>query len=155
MSGYRLTLGMWVALTFLTGALKADLPAGFGKDTTVRVCGKCHSPERAVTVHQNNRDWDETITKMVKLGAQGSDDDFEEVLLYLTAHFGPEKPAPLNMNKATLIDLQTTLLLRRSQAQAIIAYRSEKGDFKSIDDLRNVPGLDFKALEAKKSRMVF
>ena len=134
---------------------RADLPAGFGKDTTVRVCGRCHSPERAASVHQNRGEWEDTVTKMLRLGAQGSDDELDEVLTYLTAHYGPEKPGPLNMNKATSVDLQTTLLLRRSQAQAVIQYRLERGEFKSIEDLRSVPGLDFGKIEAKKSRIVF
>ncbi len=106
-------------------------------------------------MHQKNSEWEDTITKMIKLGAQGSDDDFDDILVYLTKNFGPEKPAPINMNKANMVDLQTTLLLRRSEAAAVIQYRSEIGGFKSIDDLRNVPGLEFSKLAAKKSRMVF
>lgn len=144
-----------LALTLLAGAAKADLPEGFGRTAMVQVCGKCHSPERAASLHQSQSEWEETITKMVKLGARGSDDDFDAILVYLTQHFGPEKPGPININKATAVDLQTTLLLRRSQAMAILQYRSEHGDFKSIDDLRNVPGLDFSRIEAKKTRLLF
>jgi competence protein ComEA len=92
---------------------------------------------------------------MVKLGARASDDDFDAILVYLTQHFGPEKPSPININKATAVDLQTTLLLRRSQAMAILQYRSQHGDFKSIDDLKNIPGLDFSKIETKKARIAF
>lgn len=144
-----------ISLALLTGVANADLPDGFGKTATVQVCGKCHSPERAASLHQSQSEWEETITKMVKLGARGSDEDFDAILVYLTQHFGPEKPGPININQANAVDLQTTLLLRRSQAMAILQYRSEHGDFKSIDDLRNVPGLDFSKIEAKKSRLLF
>ncbi len=144
-----------LALTLLAGTLRADLPEGYGKPATVRVCGKCHSPERAASLHQSDSEWEDTITKMVKLGARGSDDDFDAILIYLTRHFGPEKPGPINLNKANAVDLQTSLLLRRSQAMAILQYRSEHGDFKSIEDLRSVPGLDFAKIEAKKARLVF
>lgn len=144
-----------LALALLAGAAKADLPEGFGKTATVQVCGKCHSPERATSLHQSDSEWEETIAKMVKLGARGSDEDFDAILVYLTQHFGPEKPGPININKANAVDLQTTLLLRRSQAMAILQYRSQHGDFKSIDDLRNVPGLDFSKIETKKARLVF
>ena len=149
------TLRASLFILSVTGAAQADLPSGYGKDAVVRVCGKCHSPERAASMHQKNSEWEDTITKMIKLGAQGSDDDFDEILVYLTKNFGPEKPAPINMNKANMVDLQTTLLLRRSEAAAVIRYRNEIGEFKSIDDLKNVPGLDFAKLTAKKSRMVF
>lgn len=144
-----------VAFTLFTGTAKADLPEGYGKAATVRVCGSCHSPERATTLHQNRQGWEETVTKMAKLGAQGTEDDFDAVLSYLAKNYGLEVPGPLNINKATAVDLQTTLLLRRSQANALIQYRSQNGDFKSIDDLRNVPGLDFAKIEGKKDRIIF
>jgi competence protein ComEA len=140
----------------LTGKSWADLlPEGPGKAATERVCGKCHSPERAVSLHQRRSAWEDTIIKMMKLGAQGSDEELEAILNYLSTNFGPEIPGPININKATSIDLQTSLLLRRSQAKAVIEYRTRNGDFKSIDDLRKVPGLDFQKIESKKSRLVF
>lgn len=144
-----------IASTFWVGTAKADLPEGYGKAATVRVCGNCHSPERAVSLHQSRQGWEETVTKMAKLGAQGTEDDFDVILGYLSTNFGLEVPGPLNINKATSVDLQTTLLLRRSQANAVIQYRLEHGDFKSIDDLRNVAGLDFAKIESKKSRIIF
>jgi competence protein ComEA len=144
-----------IAFSLFTGTAKADLPEGYGKAATIRVCGSCHSPERATTLHQNRQGWEETVTKMAKLGAQGTEDDFDAVLSYLTKNYGLEVPGPLNINKETSVDLQTTLLLRRSQANALIQYRSQHGDFQSIDDLRNIPGLDFAKIEAKKSRIVF
>jgi competence protein ComEA len=145
----------FAAFAVLIGTAKADLPEGYGKAATIRVCGSCHSPERSTTVHQDRQGWEETITKMAKLGAQGSDDDFDAVLTYLSKNFGEEIPGPIDINKATAVDLQTSLLLRRSQANALIEYRSQHGDFQSLDDLRKVPGLDFAKIEAKKSRIVF
>jgi competence protein ComEA len=150
-----LAVCVFAALTALTGVARADLPDGPGKAATVRVCGKCHSPERATTLHQTRAAWEETITKMVKLGAQGSDDEFDAILSYLSKNFGREAPGPININKANAIDLQTTLLMRRSQAAALLKYRAEYGQFKSIDDLRKVPGIDFQQIEAKKSRITF
>lgn len=92
---------------------------------------------------------------MVKLGAQGSDEELEAVLNYLSTHFATETPGPLNINTSRAVDLEAGLLLKRSQAKAIIAYRDTNGPFKGIQDLRNVPGIDFQAIEAKKSRIVF
>jgi competence protein ComEA len=144
-----------VALTFLAGSIRADLPDGTGKQATIRICGKCHSPERAASRRQSRGDWTDTIIKMMKLGAQGSDEEFEAVLSYLSTYFGPRAPGPININKARAIDLEAALLLTRSQAEALVEYRNTHGDFKSLDDLRNVPGFDFKILESKKSRIVF
>ena len=43
--------------------------------------------------------------------------------------------------------------LRRSQAAAIIEYRTKNGNFKSIDDLKKVPGIDPAKIDAKKDRL--
>jgi competence protein ComEA len=142
-------------LTLLMVAANADLPPGPGRAAMIRVCGRCHSPERATSLHQNHYQWEETITKMVKLGAQGSDDEFEAILEYLSKNFAREAPGPININKAKAIDLEAGLLLRRSQAEEVVQYRAQNGDFKSLDDLKKVPGIDFQKIEARKSRIVF
>lgn len=134
---------------------KAELPDGPGKALTVQLCGKCHSPEQATSLRQDRDDWTETITKMVNMGAKGSDEEFSEVLDYLSKNFGPEAPAPVNVNKATSVDLESSLVLTKTEAAAIIQYRTAKGPFKSLDDLKNVPGLDYKKIDAKKSRITF
>jgi competence protein ComEA len=45
--------------------------------------------------------------------------------------------------------------LKRSDAAAAIQYRTKNGDFKSIEDLKNVPGIDTAKIEAKKDRLTF
>ncbi len=92
---------------------------------------------------------------MVKLGAQGSDDEFEAILEYLSKNFAREAPGPININKATAVDLEAGLLLRRSQAIEVVQYRAQNGDFKSLDDLKKIPGIDFQKIEARKARIVF
>lgn len=145
-----------MAMAILTSVVCADtLPDGYGKAATVRVCGRCHSPERAASLHQKRSAWEDTIVKMMKLGAQGSNEEFEAILGYLSTHFGPEAPGPININTADAVDLEAGLLLLRSQAKAVIEYRARNGNFKSVDDLRKVPGLDFQKIESKKSRLVF
>lgn len=131
------------------------LPDGPGKATTERVCGKCHSPEKAATLHQDRSQWEDTIAKMIKLGAQGSDEEFESVLNYLSKNFAPETPGPIDVNRANVVDLETSLLLRRSEAKAVVQYRLVNGDFKSLADLEKVPGLDTKKIEERKGRITF
>lgn len=67
----------------------ADLPDGPGKAELVRVCSKCHSLEQATSLRQGEAGWTEIISKMVNLGAQGSDDDFDRILNYLVKFYGP------------------------------------------------------------------
>lgn len=132
-----------------------SLPDGPGKQTTITLCGKCHSPERVTALHQDRREWMRTIAKMVSMGAGGTDAQLNEVLTYLSTHFPPLPPAPVNINTADAVELESSLLLLKSEARAVIQYRKEHGDFKSLDDLRKVPGLDFNKIEENKSRIVF
>ena len=37
----------------------------------------------------------------------------------------------------------------------MIAYREKNGLFKSVDDLKKVPGIDAKKIDAKKDRLYF
>jgi competence protein ComEA len=153
---FALPLAIAASLTFAANiSLGQALPEGPGRAATIRVCGKCHSPERAASLHQSHSAWEDTIIKMMKLGAQGSDEELEAVLGYLSTHFSTEVPGPLDINKARAVDLEAGLLLRRSEAKAIIEYRDQNGGFKSLDDLRKVPGIDFEKIESKKSRLVF
>ena len=42
-----------------------------------------------------------------------------------------------------------------SQAAALIAHREKNGKFKSIADLKKIPGIDAAKFDAKKDRLVF
>jgi competence protein ComEA len=131
------------------------LPDGPGKQTTINVCGTCHGVERVAALHQSRRDWENTISKMVSMGANASEDELNTVLDYLSKNFPPAPLRPVDINTASAVDLESSLLLLKSEAAAVIRYRSENGNFKSIDDLRKVPGLDFHKVESKKDRIVF
>lgn len=133
----------------------ATLPDGPGKQTTIEVCGKCHSPERVVALHQSRRAWQSTISQMVSMGANASDDQLNAILDYLSKNYPPMPPTPVNINTAGPVELESSLLLLKSEAKAVIQYRTEHGDFKSLDDLRKVPGLDFKKIEDRKVPIVF
>jgi len=145
----------WPLLFALVLTAKAELPEGPGKAAVVRVCGKCHSPEKAASLHQDEDDWTDTIAKMVKMGAQGSDDDFNTVLAYLVKNFGPLTATSVNINKADAVELESSLVLTKTEAAAVIQYRTDKGAFKTVEDLRNVPGLDFSKIDTQKARITF
>ncbi len=132
----------------------AQLPDGPGKAETERICKGCHELERAVSKRQDRDGWRATMNKMVTLGAKG-DKDLEVVFEYLAKNFPGEDAPKINVNKATSIELESGLTLRRSQAAAVIQYRAKNGDFKSIEDFKKVPGLDPEKIEAKKDRIVF
>lgn len=95
------------------------------------------------------------MSAMAGRGMALSDSEYATVLDYLSKAFPAEAVKPLNINTAEAIDLESALSLLRSQAAAIIAYRDKHGKFKSLDDLKKVPGIDFSKIEAKKDRITF
>ena len=135
--------------------LWAQLPEGPGRAETERLCQNCHELSRSVSRRQDRDGWQATLNKMVALGTKGTDQEFALILDYLSKNFPAEELPPVNVNKAPAIELESRLSLRRSQAAAIIVYRTKNGKFKSIEDLKKVPGVDVEKIEAKKDRIVF
>jgi competence protein ComEA len=132
----------------------AQLPDGPGKEITVQLCGNCHDPN-VIRGHRQSRDeWIATIQKMIAEGAEGTEDQFTAVLEYVAKNFGPAA-AHINVNQAPATELESGLGLSAKEAAAIVKYRSDKGSFKAVEDLKKVPDLDFKKIEAQKDRLVF
>src|SRR2546423_555490 len=142
-------------LALLAGPGWAQLPEGPGKMETERICKQCHELERSISLRQDRAGWQATMEKMVALGATGTPKDFDAVVEYLAKNFPASEIPRLKVNTATAIDFESGLSLTRSQAAAIIRYRTKNGDFKSVDDLKKVPGVDAAKIDAKKDRLVF
>jgi competence protein ComEA len=131
------------------------MPDGPGKEATQKICAQCHELEKSFSIKQDREGWQRTVDKMVALGAKGTDEELNAVIEYLVKNFPAEEVPKINVNKAEAIDLESGLSLRRSQASAIIQYRKKNGDFKSVEDLKKVPGIDAAKIEAKKDRITF
>ncbi len=128
------------------------LPDGPGKDVTVRICGVCHQANRTASLRLTRDGWSELIGEMVKRGAKGNDEEHQEVLDYLTAHFLGEAPHPINLNTAPAIDLEAVIGLLRKEARALVAWRTANGPCKTISDWKDIPGVDYKKLDAARDR---
>ena len=133
---------------------QVQLPDAPGKDETARVCGTCHDVERAASVRLNREGWQDTIAKMVDLGANGSDQELATVLDYLSEHFKGDAFRPSNLNTATAIDLESIAGLLRKESAAWIAHRKASGPCKSLDDFRKVAGVPFKKIDERRDRLV-
>jgi competence protein ComEA len=141
---FMLVVGAW-----------AQMPEGPGKAETLKVCSQCHEVERSISPRQDRAGWQATIDKMGTLGMKATDEEMQAILNYLSLHYPADAVPRINVNKARAIDLESGLSLRRSEAALIIQYRTKNGDFKSIEDLKKVPGVDAAKIEAKKDRLVF
>ena len=132
-----------------------QIPGGPGRVEMEKMCKGCHEVTRSLSPRQDRAGWNQTMTKMTAFGMKSTEKNYALVLDYLTANFPPEAVPRINVNTAKAIELESGLSLRRSQARAIIEWREKNGEFKSLDDLIRVPGIDFEKLESKRDRITF
>ena len=132
-----------------------EFPAGDGRDTTLRLCTKCHSPTVILATGRDREGWEAIISKMVSMGAVGTDEDFTQIADYLTTSFPPVAVAKININKATNLEIASALGISADEAKAVTNYKDKAGNFKSLDDLKKVPGIDPRNLDARKDRILY
>jgi competence ComEA-like helix-hairpin-helix protein len=140
------------------GRAQDSLPEGRGKAEFTRICSQCHAIAIVTKLRMTEDGWSGVVDDMVSRGAQGTDDEFDRVVKYLGAHFGPNSPGgatKVNVNKATDKAIASVLGLSVADAQAIVHYRTTSGDFKDWHDLEKVPNIDMKKLAAEKDRIEF
>lgn len=128
-----------------------ELPDAKGKDLLENICGSCHGTDVVIKIHTTKDKWKATVDEMAARGAEGTDQQLDTIVDYLAKCFGPV----VNVNKAEAQELQTQFEITGPEATAIVQYRKDKGDFKALADLKNVPGLDFKTIEPLRYRIRF
>ena len=133
----------------------AEFPAGEGRDTVLRVCSKCHSPNVILANGQDQVGWENTIANMIDHGAEGSDEEFGDIAGYLTVHFPPSPIRKIFVNMATAEQIAAMLEISLDDAKVILAYRNQIKGFRCLEDMKKVPNVDAAKIDAKKDRLVF
>jgi competence ComEA-like helix-hairpin-helix protein len=128
----------------------ASLPAGEGKALVESSCATCHELGKITHSRQTKIGWQQTIQDMIARGAQVSDDDVPVIANYLATNFGQ-----LNINTASLSQLQGFLGFSEKESQALIAYREANGKIKNFEQLAAVPGLDPEKIKTKHDLIAF
>jgi putative heme-binding domain-containing protein len=82
-----------VCIGYALGGHGQTLPEGKGKAEFQKVCGNCHSVSMATSQRMDQAQWTGVVNDMVGRGAQGTQQDFDNIIAYLTANFGAGKPA--------------------------------------------------------------
>ena len=67
----------------------AVLPAGPGQRQVATACGSCHAIAIVTGKHYSPQKWGDTVDRMTDRGAKVSDADYDLVIAYLSANFGP------------------------------------------------------------------
>ena len=133
-------------------AVGQTLPDGPGKETFQTVCSTCHSPDAVIGKHGNRQWWQSKVSEMLQEVTDVPDSDVDTIVRYLAKNFPVVK---IKVNKASAKDLETGLELTARESEAIVQYREAKGNFKTLDDLKKVPGLDAVKIESKKDLLEF
>ena len=115
-----------------------------------QMCSRCHDGARITAIRRTKAEWEEVLTKMMTMGATGSEDDFLTVFSYLRRHYGK-----VYINTAALDEITTSLGLSTKDADAIAAYRKANGPFQDFEAVKKVPDVDVKTLEAHKEAVAF
>lgn len=61
--------------------------------------------------------------------------------------------AAVNLNTATVEQLDAVKGIGTGKAKAIVEYRNKNGQFKSVDDLKNVKGFGAKSVDKLRSEL--
>ena len=131
-------------------AAQDRFPGTTGKSALLKICSNCHTADSVVQSLKTRQEWSDVIDQMAHFGAEASEQEFDQILAYLVKHF-----SPIKVNKATATDLEATLDVSAGVADAIVTRRTDNGEFKTIDDLKQVPGLDAGKVDAQRARIVF
>ncbi len=145
----------WYGMAGSSAGQGRPMPDGPGKAETQKLCTQCHELDKSLSPRQDKTGWQRTVEKMVAFGMKASDADLALVTDYLAKSYPADEVPRIHVNKAEAIEFESGLSLRRSQAAAIVKYREANGPFKSIEDLKKVPGIDPAKVEAKKDRLIF
>ena len=136
---------------FCLPAQPQELPEAKGRDLYERICGSCHGTDVVFKTRTTKEKWKNTVDEMASRGAEGTDEQLDTIIDYLAKCFGPR----VNVNKATAKELETQFELATKEAEAIVQYRMDKGDFKEVAGLKSVPGLDYSKIESVRYRITF
>jgi competence ComEA-like helix-hairpin-helix protein len=146
---YNVRLGTYVHVIYLGLAnAQSSSPEAPANKTFETVCGACHtlrtSPRRTKAA------WVAVVDSMAGRGAQATDQEFTAIAEYLAKYFGA-----VNVNQAAAKEIADVLEVPPQDADAIVRYRTDNGEFKDLDGLKKVPGVDANAIEERKTRVVY
>ena len=89
-------LGSIACLLFAVVSPAQSLPEGKGKADFQRICSSCHSVSMATTQRMTQAEWMGVVNDMVSRGAQGTQDELNNVVTYLAANYGKDNAAAAN-----------------------------------------------------------
>ncbi len=113
------------------------------------ICGSCHATT-LVEGLRTESEWREEVDQMIKIGAIGTEEQFQRVMRVLARTL-----TKVNVNTAEPGQIAPVLDVTDAVAEAVVKRRKSNGGFKTLEDLKQVPGVDPVKLEARRNRVIF
>ena len=134
-----------------------DLPPGEGRETLMRVCTACHDIEAVPRLHYSREGWANLVSSMKDMGADATDAELAQIVNYLAKNFGKVQEAAkkTNVNNATAKEIEAALGFTTKESELIVAYRTKNGNFKDVDSLLKVEGVDAAKIQSAKDKIEF
>lgn len=127
------------------------LPEGPGKELVEVICSTCHNTQRIATQELTKPQWEAKVLEMLQEEPDVKQSERDKIVEYLAKNF----PARANVNQDLAKELQASLEISPEAAAAIVQYRKQNGSFKSVDDVKKVPGIDPAKIDAKRAVIDF
>ena len=117
----------------------------------MRICLECH-PSSDITNRRESRfRWAVIVEEMIGEGARINDKDFETLTAYLSVAFGRR----VKINEAPAKVIAETFDFDAEDADRIVKRRTERGPFKSWQEIAAIPGIDAKRVEEQQTNLDF
>ncbi len=145
----RLTIAAAVALSI--GVSLGQNPNSDTVDAATfrAICGSCHATT-LVEGLRTEQEWREEVDQMIKIGARGTEEQLQRVMRVLVRTL-----TKVNVNTAEPRQISPVLDVSDAVAEELVKRRTLNGKFKTLEDLKQVPGVDPVKLEARKDRITF
>jgi mono/diheme cytochrome c family protein len=119
-----------------------------GTKLLTTLCGSCHTRGSILATHRSKQDCEEVLEWMIDEGAVMSDDEFDQMMGYLSVRYGR-----VDINAAPAEDIRHVLELTQVQAERIVAARTGGQRFAAVKDVAEAAGVPADFVEARKERI--
>ncbi len=134
-----------------------DFPAGEGRDTLKKVCTQCHDIDSIPRLRYTRSDWANLVFSMKDMGADATGAELDQIIDYLTKNFGKGDDAvkKTNVNSASAKEIEAALGFTTKESEAIVLYRMKNGNYKDLDTMKKVEGVDAAKVQSAKDKIEF
>lgn len=121
-----------------------------GAQVVGEVCTLCHDIGVATSSRMTPGQWEFVVSDMIARGASATPEQEEFIPRFMAWAMGK-----VSVNSAPASDLALVIGLPMSQAEAIVAYRDEHGDFADVASLKEVPGVNAAMINQQQAALLF